>query len=127
VSSPPRVPVEEQIQALEERLLDRRVRASPSLLGELLADDFLEFGSSGRVWTRQEILAALRAEPAVRFTIRDFRVRRVARDAALATYRARAEPGSGGSPQASLRSSLWVWRVDRWQIVFHQGTPTMPD
>jgi hypothetical protein len=39
------------LRDLEERLLRSDVRRSPTALGDLLADDFVEFGSSGRVST----------------------------------------------------------------------------
>ncbi|MFY9909484.1 MAG: hypothetical protein WAK56_06575 [Candidatus Sulfotelmatobacter sp.] len=32
----------------------------------------------------------------------------------------------GDKPQAALRSSLWIRRGDKWQMLFHQGTK-VPD
>jgi hypothetical protein len=119
--------LEREIRSLEERLLDRRVRSNPDLAGELLAEEFLEFGSSGRTWTKQEILDALREERAIRFTISDFQVRLISPEAVLATYRVLAEPESHELSRSSLRSSLWVRRAGRWQLVFHQGTLSKPE
>jgi hypothetical protein len=38
------------------------------------------------------------------------------------TYRAVRRDESDHSEVASLRSSLWVIRDGRWQMLFHQGT-----
>jgi hypothetical protein len=45
--------VTREIRTRELRLLDPAVRANPVALAELLANEFLEFGSSGRVSTRR--------------------------------------------------------------------------
>lgn len=121
----PDAELEREIRSLEERLLDRRVRSDPALLRELLAEEFLEHGSSGRTWSRAEMIEALRAERGeLRFRLHDFRARRIASGAVLATYRLLTEPEPPEPPRASLRSSLWVQRGGRWVIVFHQGTRT---
>jgi hypothetical protein len=112
------------IRDLEESLLDPRIRRSREALHELLADEFLEFGSSGRRYTKAEIVEALVAETAVapRFTLSDFSLLVIAPGAALATYRAEARGANQPEPQHSLRSSIWTFRSGRWQLVFHQGT-----
>jgi hypothetical protein len=110
-----------QIRELEERLLEPEVRASAEELALLLADDFLEFGSSGRTWGKQQVLDALPRQRGVRFSIRDFQVRSLAPGVALATYRA-ALLNNGTA--YSLRSSIWRLEDDQWRMTFHQGTPT---
>jgi hypothetical protein len=111
----------DEIRRLEERLLDPRVRASRDELARLLAPEFVEFGSSGRVFDRDAVIAALAGEPDVAFALSDLHVRELAAGVVLATYRVTA---GRDAPQSSLRSSLWVRRAKRWQILFHQGTPT---
>jgi hypothetical protein len=49
---------------LEERLLKPEVRSSPEAVAYLLADEFIEIGSSGTVYDKQQIIEALRGEPA---------------------------------------------------------------
>lgn len=86
----------------------------------LLAEDFVEFGASGRVYDRAGTLAAL-ADMGARakvVEISDFAVRRLGADLVLATYRV-------ASP-ASLRASLWRLTDEGWRILFHQGTPAAP-
>ncbi len=54
--------VSDEIRALEERLLTREARADREQLDSLIADDFFEFGSSGRVWDKAAVLRELPAE-----------------------------------------------------------------
>jgi hypothetical protein len=114
----------DEIRRLEERLLDPRARASRAEIEALLADEFVEFGSSGRVLDRDAVVASLAGESGVAFGLSDFRATRVAADAVLATYRATVRTAQSGDVRHSLRSSLWVRRAERWRMVFHQGTPT---
>ena len=116
--------VEVEIRRLEERLLTPQVRASPEELTHLLADDFLEFGGSGRVFDRQEVIATLPLQPKEQLALTDFQVRLLAPTIALAMYRAVRSGEQQEAPQGSLRSSIWRCTAGRWQMVFHQGTPT---
>ena len=109
-----------ELQALEEELLLPDVRKSTRLT-ELLADEFIEFGSSGRVYTKADLVAVLQAETPVTQTTSDFRVTAPAPDVALLTYRIRSD---SQPPVHTLRSSLWVRARGRWKMVFHQGTVT---
>ena len=115
----------EQIRALELRLLEPETRRSPQRLGELLADDFTEFGSSGRVLDKKQILAALQNEGDVDLSLEKFKARPLNPDAVLATYSVSAR-FPDNSTRLSLRSSVWVRRSDRWQVLFHQGTLALP-
>jgi len=49
---------------LEERLLRPDVRSSAEQLDKLLADEFIEFGSSGRVFNKEQIIGTLAYEQA---------------------------------------------------------------
>jgi len=111
------VELEQHLQQLEESLLQPEVRHNPVAVSALLADDFVEFGSSGRTFTKQQIIEALQTESPVRISTADFRLSRLGADVALLTYRSIGQERPG-----SLRSSLWVRRNGRWQMLFHQGT-----
>jgi hypothetical protein len=103
---------------LETSLHKRHVRNSPEAVSGLLADDFLEFGSSGRVWDKPAIVESLRHEAwGIQAAVEDFKVRELAADIALVTYVAKAADSSG-----TLRSSIWKRMDGRWRMVFHQGT-----
>ena len=109
------------LRRLERQLLQPRVRRSAGILNDVLADGFVEFGSSGRVLTKAQIIAALRAEPPVRRSLRAFRAVRLAPGVVLATYRV-VRGGAGKARLQSLRSSIWKWTDGQWRMVFHQGT-----
>ena len=112
-----------QLQALEAALQSQAVRADGARLAALLADEFIEFGSSGNIWTRAAMLADLPAEQFCPRSISDFQARWLACDVAFVTYRSLRHASGALPASASLRSSLWKWRDGRWQMAFHQGTP----
>jgi nitronate monooxygenase len=106
----------EDLHRLELSLLDPARRAAPASLADLLADDYVEHGASGRTYDKAQTLAALAPIAAPR--VSDFRARPLGRDRALVTYRIDKDDAP------SLRSSIWERRgAAGWQIVFHQGTP----
>jgi len=103
--------------SLEQRLLDPTIRKQPATAGALLAEEFREFGKSGRVYGKQEILALLAQAPETAITIEDFEVTLLSETAALATWKSVTAIGQ------ARRSSVWVWRKGCWLMIFHQGTP----
>jgi hypothetical protein len=110
------------LQACELALLDPAVRRDRGRVEALLAEEFLEFGSSGRLWTREQVLELLASQDFEPVTMEDFRCDRIAEDVALATYRTvRTDPQSG-EKAAVLRSSLWMQERGVWRVRFHQGT-----
>jgi hypothetical protein len=110
------------VRELEERLLQPDVRSSPRAVADLIADEFVEFGSSGRVFDKPQIIAALRGEPPVHRSLSEFKSSVLAPGVVLVTYRIAGQASPGGSPQHVLRSSIWKLIDGRWQMVFHQGT-----
>ncbi|MFZ0661051.1 MAG: nuclear transport factor 2 family protein [Acidobacteriaceae bacterium] len=111
-----------ELRALEERLLQSDFRRNRSAVAELLAEDFREFGSSGRVWNRHQILDQLETEPPFQASLQDFEARELATGAVLVTYKVTVQR-QGNENETSLRSSIWIRRDGHWQVVFHQGTP----
>ena len=114
--------IERQLRELEESHLHSDTRSSPETMQALLAEEFVEFGSSGRVFDRAAVIATLSNEPGFRSRIDDFVVRVLAPEVAVTTYRLSTWSTSGGQTKVTLRSSVWVQRVGRWLLVFHQGT-----
>jgi hypothetical protein len=105
----------ERLIALEHAMWNSDTRGDRSWMDVHLADDFTEFGYSGRSYTRAEILD--QPVGTIEATLADIAVRAVGRDAALVTYRSDEPRGSAN------RGSVWR-RVDgRWRLAFHQGTP----
>jgi hypothetical protein len=111
--------------AFEEELLSSQVRASEARLNEMLADEFVEFGSSGRIYDKPSIIRELGESGLVAdFEIGDFRLVMSGEDAAFVTYHCGVKSDSGEVIRKSIRSSLWRLADDRWQLIFHQGTKT---
>ena len=109
-----------ELKGLEEALLETTVRKSARLT-ELLDDDFVEFASSGHVYTKSDLVEAFQAEIPVVQTTSEFIVTLLAPDVALLTYRIRrhSEP-----TVETLRSSIWRRTSGKWRMVFHQATIT---
>ncbi len=114
--------ISEHLRHLEEQLIQPDVRGSPEKLSAILADEFVEFASSGQAFTKAQVVEALRSEIPARRSLSDFRVVLLSDDIALATYRATRTSDSDPTPVQSLRSSIWRYRDGRWQMLFHQGT-----
>jgi len=115
-----------ELEALERMLLDPEVRRSPERMSALLADDFVEFASSGVAYDKRVILEVLQdealADDPVTRSLERFEVVALGPDAALTRYRLLRRRSAQESPTQSLRSSLWRLRDGRWQMAFHQGT-----
>jgi ribonuclease HI len=110
-------PPEALVEELERELLGPLVRGDMGRTAVLLHPDFLEIGSSGRVWTRDAMMMALEEDPGERTDIEILGSDRIGPGAVLLTYRNFARSGT------TLRSSLWVLDGERWRLRFHQGTP----
>jgi len=118
--------IETELSDLEEKLLTADFRRNREAVAALLAEDFREFGSSGRVWNKQEILDQLETETRFEAEIEGFQAMELSAGAVLVTYRATLRH-AGSKSVSSLRSSVWMRRDNRWQIIFHQGTLTSND
>ncbi|MFZ0625763.1 MAG: DUF4440 domain-containing protein [Acidimicrobiia bacterium] len=106
-----------ELLELERRLLDPEVRHSLISVDRLLHPDFVEFGSGGRVYDKEMMVAMMTRETPAPVMIRDFGARILAEGVALVTYRT-----VGSEGREARRSSVWVREHGRWQLVFHQGT-----
>lgn len=113
----------ELLRQLEERLLQPEVRRSAQDVADLLADEFVEFGSSGRVFNKQQMLESLQHEEPTQRSMTEFRSTLLAPGVILTTYRVVRLNRSDAPPLSSLRSSIWRLQDGRWKMVFHQGTP----
>ncbi len=107
---------EEVVEALERELLLPETRSDLGRTGVLLHPDFTEIGSSGRLWTRDEMMMALEDDPGVPAELELLGADRLSEGAVLLTYRSHTRAGT------ALRSSLWVLDGAQWRLRFHQGT-----
>jgi hypothetical protein len=118
-----RMPPADLFLSLETSLLTPATRCSRAALEQLLAPDFREFASTGRIYSREEIIEAVLTESPVHWTIQSFQVHELSDSLALATYTAIRTPGRTTPTSRSIRSSLWQRTDNSWQLLFHQGTP----
>ncbi len=117
----------DHLKSLEEHLLNPAIRRDPALVAPLLADNFIEFGASGRVFDKASILEDLQNEsPRPASILTDFALRELSPTIILATYRATRLDSNGAPVSQSRRSSIWAHVNGQWQITFHQGTPIPP-
>jgi hypothetical protein len=115
-----------RLTALEVLLHQPEVRSDHQQLAALLHPAFFEFGRSGRVWTRQEVLEEFTgnaATPHAQIHAQDFALQTLADDVALLTYRSAHCDADGVLSRWTLRSSLWQRVNGAWLMRFHQGTP----
>ncbi len=107
------------VRAAELMLQSPAIRQEPAALEGLLADEFMIFGTSGLVWSREEFLASVaRFESSgAPFEITDISALAVTDDVVLVTYLSTLPSG-----RRARRSSLWRSGPGGPQIVFHQGT-----
>lgn len=115
------------VTALEKRLLDPAVRADLGEVARILHPDFEEIGSSGRTWSREEMLLALADTDHEPVDMTPLSASRLNESAILLQYRARS------AGRTVLRSSLWLLTEPSpargaglqgtWRLRFHQGTP----
>lgn len=109
----------EQLYQMEKKLLDPEVRRSVSELANLLADDFVEFGSSGRVFTKQQVVEGLPHSPSVQMTILNFQAKPLAADIMLTTYNLIKQNDTRVEMGYSLRSSIWKFIDGRCQTLLY--------
>jgi hypothetical protein len=108
--------------ALEHAMWSEETRFDLDFQEARFASDFLEFGRSGRTYTRSQIICTDRSPIAA--TLRNLQVRELDTSTALVTYESEARFGE--QIEHALRSSVWTRAQEGWQMRFHQGTPFQP-
>jgi ketosteroid isomerase-like protein len=114
----------EQLTHLEERLWREQTRFDMQFMEATLADDFFEFGRSGRTYTRETTIG-MAAEPihAV-LPLPNLRIRLLDESTAQVTYDSAVR--YDGAIGHGHRSSIWSKTERGWVLRFHQGTPYRP-
>ena len=120
-----------ELERLEESLWRAETRADYQVMNEVMAQDFFEFGRSGRIYERADTLsfchrptgAVLPFIDAV-LPLPDLRIRLLNEDTAQVTYNSAVK--YDGIVQHGRRSSIWSRTGRGWVLRFHQGTPWLP-
>jgi hypothetical protein len=114
----------DHLHKLEVSLHSTKVRSDRNELGKILHNDFVEFGRSGKIYSRTQVLEEFQ-EPNREFQIitRDYTYKLLAENIVLITYESAHIVSNGSETRRSLRSSIWQKSEQGWQLIFHQGTP----
>lgn len=110
-----------ELQRLEEDLWRPEIRFDSAQMARVMAPDFFEYGRSGRVYSREDILAAQPEHFEAQLPLRDFDARLLGPDVAQLTYNSIVR--YDGEWMSSRRSSIWTRSSGSWRLRFHQGTP----
>lgn len=113
-------PVLNQLKNLEKKLLTFQTRDSSDYLSEILSEEFIEFGSSGKTYNKKEIIKSLQNENTPRMSLTSFKRIQLCKEYYLVTYKAVKEDEN--EKIYSNRSSIWKKEKEKYQIIFHQGT-----
>jgi len=108
------------LHQLEEDLWRGELRFERKRMEEILAPDFFEFGKSGRVYQREDILEASAQLIKDRPPLLDFKARSLGSNVVQVTYVSAVI--HEGIEERALRSSIWSRTEHGWQLRFHQGT-----
>ena len=110
----------EDLRTLEEGLWRVEVHFDSKRMDEVLAPDFFEFGRSGRVYGRQDIIDTEAQSIDAMLPLMDFHARLLDSNLAQVTYVSAVT--YGGVQELANRSSIWSRTQNGWQLRFHQGT-----
>ncbi|MGM0446564.1 MAG: DUF4440 domain-containing protein [Bacillota bacterium] len=117
--------LKKHIYELERKLLEPEVRQSKEKIAEILADDFIEFCSSGKIYKYDKgDLIDNKGNDHFDWEIKNFSIDILKKDIVLAKYKVIKYNKLENTKIYSLRSSIWKYTEKRWKMVFHQGTLT---
>lgn len=114
--------LKEQIRMLEEQLIHPEIRRDADKLSQLIADDFIEYGNSGHVYRKEDILKMLPNEQTAKMKIEDFHARLISPEVVLLNYDLISYDNRNRGVTHTIRSSIWRLTDGQWQLVYHRGT-----
>jgi hypothetical protein len=113
-----------EITRLEEAMWREETRFDLNFQRTRFAQDFFEFGRSGRVYQRQQLFLNERRKIRATLPLDELRIRLLDENTAQVTYNSHVE--HNGVVEHARRSSIWSREEQGWVIRFHQGTPYEP-
>ncbi|AIO19013.1 hypothetical protein KQ51_01136 [Candidatus Izimaplasma bacterium HR1] len=111
----------ELLLKLEMSLWIKETRNNYDYLDKILHKNFKEFGMSGSIFSKEDILNNLDLNLESKFPFKNLEVKQIDEISYLITYQ--AEVIEKTKSIKSNRSSIWIGR-DSFQLLFHQGTLT---
>lgn len=115
----------DQLVNNEKQLTNAEVKKSAPFFQKALAPDFIDVAYNGLVLTKETILKNLQYVNVNGAQMKNFKLRRLGKDAALITYDLDEQASVAGhkTPQKQYASSVWIDQNGHWLLVFHQVTP----
>ncbi len=113
-----------ELRRLEEAMWQQAHRFDLTFQEKHFAPDFVEFGRSGRVYSRAQVISTDSQPIAARLPLENLKFRVLDKDTVQLTYDSAAE--YDGVMEYARRSSIWYRSANGWVMRFHQGTPFAP-
>lgn len=116
-------PMIDNFRALEESLWRAETRLDDTLMDRTFSADLIEFGRSGRIYQRDEMLLGQNGYGEIRavLPLDKFSVRSLSDDIVQVTYI--SEVTYSDDVEFANRPSIWRNEDGKWKLWFHQGTP----
>lgn len=112
------------LERLEVSLWRAETRGNRALMDATFAEDFFEFGRSGRVWSRDQMLFDECPPINIKLPLPNFTITCLDVATVLVTYDSVVQYST---LQCAHRSSIWSLIDGRWRLRFHQATAYTPD
>lgn len=114
-----------ELTRLEEAMWRAETRFDPAFQEAHFAVDFVEFGRSGRTYTRAQIMRSDKSAIQAKLPLPELTIRMLGDGIAQLTYN--SEALFDGVVEHARRSSIWTkTETGCWVMRFHQGTPYEP-
>ena|SRR5579884_2479068 len=113
----------DELRKLEESLWIAQTRFDKAYMEQILSPEFVEFGRSGKVYSREDTLSAAYRDIRSTLPLKNFTAHIISTNVFLVTYM--SETISDGEVLVANRSSIWIKTTQGWQLRFHQGTPVV--
>ena len=107
-----------ELEHLETAMWRSETRGDRNWMDTHLSADFVEFGRSGRRWSRDEIIELDVGDLSTVLPLHDLTMRPLGDHHVLVTYWSETDGARAN------RTSIWLRTPSGWVLEFHQGTPT---
>ncbi|MCW8444165.1 DUF4440 domain-containing protein [Fluoribacter gormanii] len=108
-----------EIMAQEQKLLARNEPAA--LLAELIDDEFIEYGSNGKMNDKNEAVRWLAEPSPLEIRGMNFETKFLSEDVILLSYISEIKENHGSESKFSRRISIWRKKNSTWTMILHHG------
>ncbi|MCX7546240.1 nuclear transport factor 2 family protein [Marinicella gelatinilytica] len=115
--------VNQLLQARECELHQLKTKPDQEKVRALLHDDFIEFGRSGQVYDKTDVVeSCIDKGNFPQIHSENFQFKHLSDTVVLVTYVSYQQNQDNAKSHVTLRTSVWQFAHNTWQLVFHQGT-----